>query len=75
MSAQEPPAPPRQAEQHGEPVEQRSKVKITRNAKGDPQWEVSVVDGVDPAEMARIRTLAVEQHKALVDELVGSAAA
>lgn len=71
MSAPEPPAPP---QQQGEPVESRSKIKITRNAKGDSQWEISVVDGVSREEIERIRGLAVEQHQALVDELVGSAA-
>lgn len=68
-----PAAPPRPAEQH-EPVESRSKVKITRNAKGDAQWEISVVDGVSRDEIVRLRTLAIEQHQALVAELVGSAA-
>lgn len=59
------------APQH-EPVESRSKIKVTRNAKGDPQWEISVVDGVTREEIERIRSLAVEQHQALVRELVGS---
>ena len=71
MSVPEPPAPP---QPHGEPVESRSKIKITRNAKGDSQWEISVVDGVTREEIERIRGLAVEQHQALVRELVGSAA-
>lgn len=71
MSVPEPPAPPRQ-EQH-EPVESRSKIKVTRNAKGDPQWEIAVVEGVTRDEIARLRTLAVEQHEMLLRELVGSA--
>ena len=58
----------------GEPVESRSKVKVTRNAKGDPQWEIAVVEGVTGEEMSRLRTLAVEQHQALVRELVGGTA-
>lgn len=68
-----PQLPNRPAEQHGEPVESRSKVKITRNAKGDPQWEISVVDGVTRDEIERIRGLAVEQHQALLTDLVGGA--
>lgn len=72
MSGFEPAGPPRPPEHH-EPVESRSKIKITRNAKGDAQWEISVVDGVDRAEIERLRTLAVEQHQALTRELAGSA--
>lgn len=70
-----PPQPP------SEPAESRSKIKVTRNAKGDAQWEISVVDGVDATEIVRLRTLAVQQHQALVADLcpaprpVGSSAA
>lgn len=70
MSIPEPPAPPRQDH---EPVESRSKVKVTRNAKGDSQWEIAVVEGVTRDEMVRLRTLAVEQHEMLLRELVGVA--
>lgn len=54
----------------GEPLaEIGSKVKVTRNAKGEPQWEVSVREGVTEAEMTRLRTLAVTQYQALAREL------
>lgn len=64
-------------EQHfegAEPVEPRSKVKLTRNAKGDPQWEVSVVEGADETEIQRLRMIAVDAWRALERDLAGSAA-
>jgi hypothetical protein len=51
--------------------EARSTVKISLNAKQDPQWEIKVVEGADPVELDRIRELAVAQHRALVRELLG----
>lgn len=42
-------------------VEQRSSVKLTLNAKGDPQVEVRVYEGADAEELERIRRLAVQQ--------------
>jgi hypothetical protein len=53
----------------GGQVEQRSRVKITRNAKGEAQFEVSVVSGQEVAELVRIRELAVAQYRALEEEL------
>lgn len=50
-------------------IEQKSRIKVTRNAKGDAQWEIAVVDGTTPEEMAAIRTLAVETHQELLREL------
>ena len=44
---------------------QLSKVKLTRNAKGDPQWEISVVEGADMDELDRIRDIAIVQYRAL----------
>ena len=64
-------------EQHYEgqdPVEARSMVKVTRNAKGDPQWEVSVVEGADETEIQRLRMIAVDAWRALERDLAGSAA-
>lgn len=49
---------------------QQSKIKLTRNAKGDPQWEVTIVEGADEAELTRIRELALAQHNALLEALV-----
>lgn len=50
-------------------LEPRSKIKVIRNAKGDPQWEISVAEGSTPEELDRIRGIAVAQHLALVREL------
>lgn len=60
---------------NGEPAlfeqpESRSKVKLTRNAKGDAQWEISVVEGTDAAEMNRLREMALATHRQLVADLV-----
>jgi hypothetical protein len=56
-------------DQQTQQYDQRSKIKVTRNSKGDPQWEATVVEGADPAELERIRGLAVEQYHALAREL------
>lgn len=50
-------------------AEQRSRVKVTRNAKGDPQWELSIVEGADEDEVNRLRRIAVAQYNALLSEL------
>lgn len=56
--------------EHGhEPVEQRSKIKLTRNAKGEPQWEISVITGTTTQELDEARKLAVAQWTALETEL------
>lgn len=56
------------SEQH-EPVEQRSSIKVIRNAKGEAQWEVKVVEGSTGADLDALRSIAVTQHQALVREL------
>lgn len=56
-------------EQHAGEPEQRSSIKVVRNSKGDPQWEVKVVEGADAHELDRIRGLAVAQHNALREEM------
>ncbi len=48
-----------------------SKVKITRNAKGDAQWEISVAEGATEELLSGLRTIAVAQHLALGRELLG----
>ena len=49
--------------------EQRSSIKVTRNAKGDPQWEVKVVEGSTNESLDEIRRIAVNQYTALRVEL------
>ena len=44
-------------------VEQRSRVKVSRTAKGDAQIEVSVVAGAEEAELLRIRTIALREYQ------------
>lgn len=58
-------------EQNGQQVEPRSRVKVTMSATHKPHWEVSVVEGAQHDELDRIRKLAVDQHNALVRELLG----
>ena len=50
-------------------IEQRSKFKVTRNAKGDPQWEIGIVEGTADETLNTMRRQAVEQYKALEQEL------
>jgi hypothetical protein len=39
------------AREASQPVEQRSRVKITTTAKHEPTWEISVVEGADEDEL------------------------
>jgi hypothetical protein len=50
-------------ERHGE-LEQRSSVKISTTAKGDPQVEVKIYDGTSEPDVTKIRELAVDAYKA-----------
>jgi len=59
------------ATEHVIDPEPRCKVKVVRNAKGDAQFEATVVEGFDDAELERIRIAAVAQYQALVRELGG----
>jgi len=52
-------------------VEQKSRFKITMNAKHEPQWELSVVAGETAEELDRLRLLAVSQHEQLRSALLG----
>jgi hypothetical protein len=52
-------------------LEPRSSVKLTLNAKHDPQWEIKVLEGATTAEIERIRRIAVDQHNALMAQLLG----
>lgn len=49
----------------------RSKVKLTRNAKGDPQWEVTVAEGATETDLNNLRAIAITQYKELEKELLG----
>lgn len=56
-------------EHNGEQVEQKCSIKVTRNAKGEAQWEAKVVEGFDPTELERVRLAAVELHRSLQRDL------
>lgn len=47
----------------------RSKIKLVRNAKGEAQWEISVVEGTSEEDLNQLRQLAVAQWQALETEL------
>lgn len=47
----------------------RSKVVISRNAKGDPQWTVQVVAGATEDDLNELRRIAIAQHQALLTEI------
>lgn len=50
-------------------VEAKSKIKVVRNAKGEPQWEISVIAGETDDVLDKMRGQAVAQHKALEREI------
>jgi hypothetical protein len=50
--------------------EQRSKVEITRNAKGDSQWRIVVVTGEDESLIFEAKRLAVKVNTELEAELI-----
>ena len=50
-------------------IEQVSKLKLIRNAKGDTQIEVSVVAGTTQAEMDEIRQIAFQTYKAATEQV------
>ena len=50
---------------------EKSSVKFTRNAKGDTQIELRVVEGTTPEEMQAIRELAYENYKRAVEDTGG----
>lgn len=56
--------------EHEQPaVEQKSSIKVTRNAKGDAQFEAKIVHGVTDGELADLRRQAVETWQALARDL------
>jgi hypothetical protein len=52
-------------------IEQVSKIKVSMNSKQDPQWEVSIVLGTTPDEVAELHSLAVAEYRALQRDLLG----
>lgn len=54
-------------------IEQRSSVKISTTAKGDPQVEVKVVDGTPEAEILRLEQVAVNTYKRVREAVTGGA--
>lgn len=50
---------------------EKSSVKLVRNAKGDTQIEMRVVDGTPPEEMKRLRELALSEYRQLVEATGG----
>jgi hypothetical protein len=57
------------APEHEGQVEQRSSIKVVRNAKGDAQFEAKVVQGATDAELEQLRRQAVAQYRELAREL------
>ena len=59
------------SEQESERVftEQRSSIKVSRNASGKAVFEVKVYTDEEEGELDRIRALAVGQYNALAREL------
>lgn len=51
-------------------IEQRSRIKISETAKGEPRFDVSVVEGADAGELERMRTLAITTYQELGKALV-----
>lgn len=52
--------------------ESKSSIKASLNAKGDPQFEIKIVEGADPTEIERLRGLAVSTFRQLRAELGGA---
>lgn len=49
----------------------KPKVKLIRNAKGDPQWEISAVEGATNEVLDGLRAQAIRQWRELEIELLG----
>lgn len=56
-----------QQEQHEAPV--ASSVKVSRNSKKEPQWEVRVREGAEESEIERIRDMAIRTYRYLEEQL------
>lgn len=61
------------AVEDGQQLEQKSSIKVTRNAKGDAQFEAKIVAGVTDLELDELRAKAVKTYQELARELGGVA--
>lgn len=50
-------------------VEAKSSIKVTRNSKGEPQFEAKIVQGATDEELTILRRQAVNQYRELAKEL------
>ncbi len=50
-------------------IVQRSSVKISRNAKGDAQWEIKVLVGESESDVIEARQIAIREYEAIRREL------
>lgn len=48
----------------------KSKIEISRNAKGDPQWRIVIVEG-GTESIVVLRQIAIDQYFALEEALLG----
>lgn len=60
-------------QEHEQQFEQKARVKVSRNAKGEAQWEISVPEGTNESVLDEARKIAVRQYDALEEELGTSA--
>ena len=63
-----------QEHEPGQQGESKSSIKISRNAKGEAQFEIKAYEDVLVDEMTRLREIAVSNYKALNSEFYGAAA-
>jgi hypothetical protein len=56
-------------EHDGPVVEAKSSIKVTLNAKRDPQFEAKIVQGVTDPELDELRRQAVHTYQELCREL------
>lgn len=54
------------------PLDPKSSVKITRNAKGDQQWEIKVRVGDTETEVQEAQRIALAVHQDLARTLGGA---
>jgi hypothetical protein len=57
------------APEHEQQVESKSTIRVSLNAKREPQFEVKIVDGVTDPELAELRRQAVASYRELCREL------
>lgn len=52
-----------------QPLEQKSSIKVSTTAKGDPQFEAKIVEGATDLELTNLRRQAVHHYRELRREL------